>query len=192
MCSPRVRGSKSSSLGFGPLSRSGTSRKRATQPCPCGFRGTRTSDCRCDDATVARYVAKLSGPLLDRIDLHVEVARVPFDEIVARTPGEPSAAIRARVERSRAVQHERYAEFSERTNASIGAPELSRFCALGREGTALLRAANLRGPLSARGLDRITRVARTIADLAGSSGIESAHLAEAIGYRTLERKGLAA
>ena len=90
------------------------------------------------------------------------------------------------------MQHERYAEFSERTNASIGAPELSRFCALGREGTALLRAANLRGHLSARGLDRITRVARTIADLAGSSGIESAHLAEAIGYRTLERKGLAA
>jgi len=161
-------------------------------PCPCGFRGTRTSDCRCDDASVAKYVAKLSGPLLDRIDLHVEVARVPFDEIVARTPGESSAAIRARVERARAVQHERYAEFGERTNAAIGAPELSRFCTLGREATLLLRNAALRGHLSARGLDRITRVARTIADLAGCESLEAAHLAEAIGYRTLERKGLAA
>jgi len=161
-------------------------------PCPCGFRGTRTSDCRCDDAIVAKYVAKLSGPLLDRIDLHVEIGRVPFDEIVARAPGEPSAAIRARVERAREVQRERYAEFCERTNAAIGAPELSRFCTLGHEATSLLRNASLRGHLSARGLDRITRVARTIADLAGSSSIEPAHLAEAIGYRTLERKGLAA
>ena len=158
-------------------------------PCPCGFRGTRTNDCRCDDAAVAKYVAKLSGPLLDRIDLHVDVARVPFDEIVARAPGEPSAAILARVERAREVQRERYAEFSERTNAAIGAPELSRFCTLGREATMLLRNASLRGHLSARGLDRITRVARTIADLAGCEGIAAAHLAEAIGYRTLERKG---
>ena len=163
-------------------------------PCPCGFRGTRTSDCRCDDAIVAKYVAKLSGPLLDRIDLHVEIGRVPFDEIVARAPGEPSAAIRARVERAREVQRERYAEFCERTNAAIGAPELSRFCTLGHEATSLLRNASLRGHLSARGLayHRVLRVARTIADLAGSSSIEPAHLAEAIGYRTLERKGLAA
>ena len=188
----RVCGSKSVSLGLGPLSRSGTGCKRATQPCPCGFRGTRTSDCRCDDATVAKYVAKLSGPLLDRIDLHVEVGRVSFDEIVERKPGESSAAIRARVERARRLQHERYAEFSERTNAAIGAPELGRFCTLGREGLLLLRNASLRGHLSARGLDRITRVARTIADLAGSESVEAAHLAEAIGYRTLERKGLAA
>jgi magnesium chelatase family protein len=141
---------------------------------------------------VAKYVAKLSGPLLDRIDLHVEIGRVPFDEIVARAPGEPSAAIRARVERARAIQRERYLEFNERTNAGIGAPELSRFCTLGREATALLRNAALRGHLSARGLDRITRVARTIADLAGCASLEAAHLAEAIGYRTLERKGLAA
>jgi hypothetical protein len=102
------------------------------------------------------------------------------------------AVDRKRVERARAVQHERYAEFGERTNAAIGAPELSRFCTLGREATLLLRNAALRGHLSARGLDRITRVARTIADLAGCESLEAAHLAEAIGYRTLERKGLAA
>jgi len=117
---------------------------------------------------------------------------VPFDEIIERTSGESSAAIRARVERARRLQHERYAEFSEWTNAAIGAPELSRFCALDREATMLLRNASLRGHLSARGLDRITRVARTIADLAGCEALEVTHLAEAIGYRTLERKGLAA
>jgi len=161
-------------------------------PCLCGFRGTRTADCRCDDAAVAKYIAKLSGPLLDRIDLQVEVACVPFDEIVARAPAEPSAAIRARVELARAIQQRRYVEFNDRTNAAIGAPELSRFCALDREATLLLRNASQRGRLSARGLGRITRVAHTIADLAGCESIAAAHLAEAIGYRTLERKGLAA
>jgi magnesium chelatase family protein len=161
-------------------------------PCLCGFRGTRTADCRCDDAAVAKYIAKLSGPLLDRIDLHVEAACVPFDEIVARAPAEPSAAIRVRVELARTIQQRRYVEFNDRTNAAIGAPELSRFCALDREATLLLRNASQRGRLSARGLDRITRVARTIADLAGCESIAAAHLAEAIGYRTLERKGLAA
>jgi magnesium chelatase family protein len=161
-------------------------------PCPCGFRGTRTSDCRCDDAAVAKYVAKLSGPLLDRIDLHVEVARVPFDEIVAREGGEPSSAIRLRVERARAVQRERYAKARAKINAAVAGRELRRYCALGAEATSLLRDAAARGHLSARGLDRITRVARTIADLAGCESIAAAHLAEAIGYRTLERKGLAA
>lgn len=164
----------------------------AMNPCPCGFRGTRTSDCRCDDATVARYVAKLSGPLLDRIDLHVEVARVPFDEIVNRTQSESSAAIRARVERARALARERYAGRSRQTNASIGARDVRRHCGLGGEATSLLRDATARGNLSARALDRIARVARTIADLAGSAAIHTEHVAEAIGYRTLERKGLAA
>ena len=161
-------------------------------PCPCGFRGTRTSDCRCDDATVARYVAKLSGPLLDRIDLHVEVARVPFDEIVARTAGESSAAIRGRVERARALQRERYVGRSRQTNASIGARDARRHCALNADGISLLRDAAAHGNLSARALDRLARVARTIADLEGSPAIEVRHIAEAIGYRTLERKGLAA
>jgi len=192
MCSPRVRGSRSSSLGFSPLSRSGIDCKRATRPCPCGIRGTRTSDCRCDDAAVAKYVAKLSGPLLDRIDLHVEVARVPFDEIVAREGGEPSNAIRARVERARAMQRERYGKARIEINAAVAARDVRRYCALGAEATSLLRDAAARGHLSARALDRIARVARTIADLAASSSIEPAHVAEAIGYRTLERKGLAA
>ena len=161
-------------------------------PCPCGFRGTRTSDCRCDDATVARYVAKLSGPLLDRIDLHVEVTRVPFDEIISRTAGESSAAIRGRVERARALQRERYVGRTRQTNASIGARDARRHCGLDADSISLLRDAAAHGNLSARALDRLARVARTIADLEGTPAIEVRHIAEAIGYRTLERKGLAA
>jgi magnesium chelatase family protein len=158
-------------------------------PCPCGFRGMRGADCRCDEAAVARYVAKLSGPLLDRIDLHVEVARVPFDEIVTRAAGEASAAIRARVEVARELQHARYSRARMRTNASVAARELRAACTLGGDATELLRVASARGRLSARAFDRIVRVARTIADLAGSSAIAAAHVAEAIGYRSLDRRG---
>jgi magnesium chelatase family protein len=164
----------------------------AMNPCPCGFRGTRGGECRCDESAVARYAAKLSGPLLDRVDLHVEVARVPFDEIITRAAAEPSAAIRARVEAARAVQRSRYEDKRAQTNASIAARDVREHCALEAGSTALLRDAATRGRLSARALDRITRVARTIADLSGSTAIEAAHVAEAIGYRSLERLGLAA
>ena len=141
---------------------------------------------------MTKYIAKLSGPLLDRIDLHVDVARVPFDEIVSRTAGESSATIRARVERARALQCERYVGRSRQTNASVGARDTRRHCALNPEAISLLRDAAAHGNLSARGLDRIARVARTIADLENAPAIEVRHIAEAIGYRTLERKGLAA
>jgi magnesium chelatase family protein len=124
--------------------------------------------------------------------LHVEVARVPFDEIVARTAGESSAAIRARVDRARALQRERYVGRSRQTNASVGARDARRHCALNPETIALLRDAAAHGNLSARALDRLARVARTIADLEAEPAIEVRHIAEAIGYRTLERKGLAA
>jgi magnesium chelatase family protein len=161
-------------------------------PCPCGFRGSRTSDCRCDDATIAKYIAKLSGPLLDRIDLHVDVARVAFEEMLARQAAEPSAAIRARVEAARAIQSARYAGAPIHTNAAVAGRDVRRYCPLSADATALLRAASAKGQLSARALDRIARVARTIADLARSSEIGAAHVAEAIAYRSLERRGLAA
>jgi magnesium chelatase family protein len=161
-------------------------------PCPCGFRGTRTNDCRCDDAAVARYVAKLSGPLLDRIDLHIDVARVPFDDMVGKRAGEPSAAIRERVEAARAVQRERYAGTAFHTNAAVAGSAVRRFCTLDVGATELLRTASAKGHLSARALDRIARVARTIADLAGAADVTTSHVAEAIGYRSLERRGLAA
>jgi magnesium chelatase family protein len=161
-------------------------------PCPCGFRGTRTSECRCDDAAVARYIAKLSGPLLDRIDLHVDVARVPFDEMSGRTAGESSAAIRARVDAARAIAHDRFVGSAYHSNGGIAGADVRRYCALDDAATELLRQAAARGHLSARALDRIARVSRTIADLAGAVAIGASHVAEAIGYRSLERRGLAA
>jgi len=161
-------------------------------PCPCGFRGSRTSDCRCDDAAIARYVAKLSGPLLDRIDLHVDVARVAFEEMLTRQSAEASSSIRRRVEDARAVQARRYTGMPAHTNAAMPAKDVRRYCALGADATSLLRAASDRNQLSARALDRIARVARTIADLAHSSEIGAAHVAEAVAYRSLERRGLAA
>ena len=161
-------------------------------PCPCGFRGVRSNDCRCDDAAVARYIGKLSGPLLDRIDLHIEVTRVGFDEMVASRRAETSEAIRARIEAARAVQVARFAAADYHANAMIPANQMRRHCALDGGATTLLRIAASKGHLSARALDRIARVARTIADLAGATAIESVHVAEAIGYRALERAGLAA
>ena len=162
----------------------------AMNPCPCGFRGTRSGDCRCDDAAVAKYVAKLSGPLLDRIDLHVEVAAVSFDEIITQRGGEPSPAIRTRVESARSMQSVRYRHARRQTNATIPAPVAKAHCSLDSPSTALLRDAASRGRLSARALDRIARVARTIADLDGAATIAAAHVAEAIGYRSLDRRSV--
>ncbi|MDQ2857621.1 MAG: YifB family Mg chelatase-like AAA ATPase [Candidatus Eremiobacteraeota bacterium] len=161
-------------------------------PCPCGFRGTRTSECRCDDAHVARYVSKLSGPMLDRIDLHVEVARVEFDDMLTRAAGEPSHAIRTRVEAARAVQQRRFTGTAYHANAGVAGADVRRYCGLDDAATALLRAASARTHLSARALDRIARVARTIADLAHAPTTQAEHVAEAIGYRPLERRGVAA
>jgi magnesium chelatase family protein len=152
-------------------------------PCPCGFRGIRGSDCRCDDSVVQRYLGKLSGPLLDRIDLHVSVSRVSFDELVQRGPADSSAAIRTRVEAARAVQKRRFGKASSVTNAAIAAADVRRFCELDADALALLESAVSRGTLSARAFDRIARVARTIADLAESPRIARSHVAEALVYR---------
>jgi magnesium chelatase family protein len=156
-------------------------------PCPCGFRGDRGSDCRCDDVAVQKYLAKLSGPLLDRIDLHVTVSRVSFDELVQRGPAETSAVIRARVEAARERQAARLRNDAATTNAAIPAADVRRMCPLDADTLALLEGAVTRGMLSARAFDRIARVARTIADLTGAEKIARDHVAEALLYRGADR-----
>jgi magnesium chelatase family protein len=156
-------------------------------PCPCGFRGDRASDCRCDDATVQKYLAKLSGPLLDRIDLHVDVSRVSFGELVNRGMTEASATIRARVEAARVRQSTRLRGGNVVTNAAIPAADVRKLCPLSAEPVALLENAVTRGALSARAFDRVVRVARTIADIAGAEQIAREHVAEALLYRGAER-----
>jgi magnesium chelatase family protein len=161
-------------------------------PCPCGYRGTRTNECRCDDAAVAKYVGKLSGPLLDRIDIQIEITRVPFDDMVRLESAEPSSTIRKRVLAARELQRERFGGLAITSNADIPANLTRRFCTLDEVAMRLLAHASAKRQFSARALDRIARVARTIADLAASPEIRSEHVAEAIQYRSLERLGAAA
>ncbi len=161
-------------------------------PCPCGYRGTRSAECRCDDAMVAKYVSKLSGPLLDRIDLQIEIARVPFDDMVRYEAGERSASIRERVVTARERQCRRFEGTAPTCNAEIPGNGVRRYCALDAAAMRVLALASAKRQFSARALDRIARVARTIADLTGDEAIRAEHVAEAIRYRSLERLGAAA
>ena len=158
----------------------------AMNPCPCGHLGDPKYACRCPPPLIDRYRARISGPLLDRIDLHVEVPAVSLKELRS-SAGESSQTVARRVAAARAVQLERFGHVETPYNAAMGAESLSRFCAVDAAGRALLDAAFERLGLSARALDRVLKVARTIADLAGSDSIRSTHLAEAIQYRVLDR-----
>ncbi len=161
-------------------------------PCPCGYRGTRSAECRCDEAMVAKYVSKLSGPLLDRIDLQIEIARVPFDDMVRYDGAEPSKRIRERVIAARERQRTRFARTPLGCNAEIPGNAMRRYCPLDEPAMRLLAHASAKRQFSARALDRIARVARTIADLYNMDAIHAEHVAEAIQYRSLERLGAAA
>jgi magnesium chelatase family protein len=148
-------------------------------PCPCGQHGDRSADCRCDDAAIERYRSRVSGPLLDRIDLHVTVARVPYGELSAAQPGEASKTVRARVVAARERQHAR----SRTVNANLRGADLRRHAALDAPSSTLLETVMQRERLSARSFDRIVRVARTIADLAAAERVAREHVAEALLYR---------
>jgi len=159
----------------------------AMNPCPCGYLGDPSSRCRCTAEQVARYRARISGPLLDRIDLHVEVPRVPADRLNAPMPDrtETSNQVRARVETARARQLER----AGKPNQALTPRELGHACPLDEAARRVMSQALQRLGLSARAYHRVLKVARTIADLAGSDAVETAHLSEAIGYRRLDRSG---
>ncbi len=155
----------------------------AMNPCPCGYYGDPVRECTCSPATVTRYQKRISGPLLDRIDIHVEVPRVDYQKLTDERLGERSEAIRARVERAREVQRERFAGMPLSCNAGMGPTEVRTICQLDETGRGLVRAAMQQLQMSARAFHRILKLARTIADLAGRERIETAHLAEAIQYR---------
>ena len=160
----------------------------AMNPCPCGWLGDPADTCRCTPPLLDRYRARVSGPLLDRIDLHVDVPRVPVAALAEETSAEePSAAVRARVDAARARQRRRLAPRAIPLNAHIPGREVRRLCQIGAPGRRLLEAASERLGLSARAYTRILRVARTIADLADEEEITTSHLAEAIQYRSLDR-----
>jgi len=158
-------------------------------PCPCGYFGDPVKECTCSLSMVSRYQKRISGPLLDRIDIHVEVPRVEYDKLTDDRLGEKSEDIRARVEKAREMQRRRFAGIaghsvlSIRCNADMGPAEVREYCKVDEAGRSLLKAAMQQLAMSARAFHRVLKLARTIADLAGSERIETAHLAEAIQYR---------
>jgi magnesium chelatase family protein len=163
-------------------------------PCPCGFYNHPEKECSCSSIVVQRYLNKVSGPLLDRIDLHVEVTPVSFNELAGNNHkvGEPSQVVRERVLMARAIQEKRFATYEGlHCNAQINSKLLKEYCQLSTVSATLLKAAMEKLNLSARAYDRILKVARTIADLAQSTSINPEHIAEAIQYRSLDRSGWA-
>ncbi len=160
----------------------------AMNPCPCGYFGHPVRECSCSAGAVSRYLARVSGPLLDRLDLHVEVAPVEYQNLVSTRPEESSAAIRSRVNQARKIQQERYQSIGISCNAKLPAPAVNRFCPLDDGASALLSRAFETMGLSARAYDRILKVSRTIADLDKAEVISRRHIAEAVQYRSLDRK----
>jgi magnesium chelatase family protein len=161
-------------------------------PCPCGYYNHPEKECSCPPGAVQKYLNKISGPLLDRIDLHVEVTPVPFSELSSTHNFEKSEKVRERVIKAREKQEMRYKEFpGVYCNAQMSSKMLKEICVISQIGANLLKIAMEKLNLSARAYDRILKVSRTIADLAGSDEIKPEHLAEAIQYRSLDREGWA-
>ncbi len=155
----------------------------ARNPCPCGYYGDPQKNCICSPSSIYRYQKKISGPLLDRIDLHVEVPKIKFEKIIEEKPAEPSSKIRERVQRARDVQSRRFKNLKIFTNSEMKTAQIKEFCKIDSQAQELLRQAMLQFHLSARAYFRILKIARTIADLAESEKIQTVHLAEALQYR---------
>jgi magnesium chelatase family protein len=155
----------------------------AMNPCPCGYYGDTIRACTCSSATITRYQKRLSGPLLDRIDIHVEVPRVDYEKLSNDRLGESSEKVRARVEAAREVQRQRFGTGRVRYNANMGVADVRKHCVLTEEGRSLIKSATTQMQLTARAYHRVLKLARTIADLAGAEHISPTHLAEALQYR---------
>ncbi len=160
----------------------------ALNPCPCGYSGDPGHSCSCSPREIHRYRSRISGPLMDRIDLHIEVPAVKYRDLADRADGESSASIAGRVETSRALQRERFKGTKVHCNAQMTPRLIRRHCELDASGNRLLEMVTDRLGLSARSYNRILKVSRTIADLEGSESIREQHLSEAIQYRSLDRK----
>ena len=157
-------------------------------PCPCGYYGSSSQPCKCSPAAIHKYLSKISGPLMDRIDLHIEVDAINYDELTQRELEEPSKVIKERVNKARTIQLERFKNTKIYSNSKMGEKEFKEHCALDKECTQILELAFKKLNLSARAYNRILKVARTIADLEGSESIKKAHILEAIQYRSLDKK----
>lgn len=155
---------------------------------PCGYRNDPRRECHCSIPQVEKYMNKISGPLLDRIDIHLEVPAVAYQELMGSTQGTSSATMRENVEQAREVQRARFTNQKTRFNARMGTRQIRSFCGLDKQCRSLLEASMTELGLSARAHDKVLRVSRTIADLAGSETIQLEHLSEAINYRMLDRK----
>ena len=160
----------------------------AMNPCPCGYLGDPIHPCTCTPLKIQRYRSRISGPLLDRIDIHIEVPAVKYRDLADRSDGESSGSHRRRVERARQVQQERFKGTKVHCNAQMTPRHIRKFCEPDAAGHRLLELVTDRLGLSARAYTRILKVARTIADLEGSDGIREQHISEAIQYRSLDRK----
>jgi magnesium chelatase family protein len=159
----------------------------AMNPCPCGYFTDPKKECHCTPPLIQRYLSKVSGPLLDRIDIHLEVPSLRYKELSGKSRGESSEAIRERVNTARAAQKKRYEGLPIYCNAHLGSKETEKYCSIDKEATELLKLAILELGLSARGYDKVLKIARTIADLAGPDTISAEHISEAINYRSLDR-----
>jgi magnesium chelatase family protein len=162
----------------------------AMNPCPCGFLGDPKRECRCTYLQIQRYRSRISGPLMDRIDIHIEVAPVNFRDLSSTSEGEPSAVILERVKRARTIQAERFKGMEIHTNSQMSTRQLRKLCPIDEDSMDLLERAMERLSLSARAHNKIIKVARTIADLESSQSIRAFHIAEAIQYRSLDRRFL--
>ena len=160
----------------------------AMNPCPCGFFGDPKRECHCSAVQIRRYRSKISGPLMDRIDIHMEVPPVPFKDLSSRERGQSSLQILRRVKRARKIQNERFRKMKIHTNAGMSSRHIRQFCVLDAESNDLMEKAMDKLGLSARAHSRILKISRTIADLESTPYIKAHHVAEAIQYRSLDRR----